>query len=698
MNRQQIVKRNDPVLTEIQPLSPLAVGNGEFAFSADFTGLQSYPECYEVPLGTQSNWGWHYTGGAGRYTEKDIVFQEFETYGRKVRYPMKPEDKEEAYHWLRQNPHRLQLGRLAVRLLSEDGREALLDEVRPVRQELNLWTGVLHSVFAYEEEEIRVETACHPRLDCLGVRVASRLLAAGRLQLYLRFPAPDMTHRSWAKSVFPEWERDDRHLTELQENGERKAVFKRTMDGQSYAVRWAWDGGRLERSGPHTFTLKPHVDNGLDVWSCTVGFAPDESHAAMKAVHWTEINRESAAYWERFWTEGAAIDFSECTDPRAAELERRVVLSQFLCAVHSGGSLPPQETGLLYNSWFGKLHLEMHWWHAAHFPLWGRKELLLRSMDWYVELLPKAKALANSQGYKGARWPKMVGFDGEQTPSPVAPGLIWQQPHPTALAELCYLADPDPALLERYKEIVFEAADFMVSYAHWEENRQAYVLGPPLIPAQENHAMQDSINPPYELEYWKTGLETAVRWAERLGITPDPAWAHTAAHMASPAVQDGVYLAHERCPDTFTGKNHDHPSMLGALGLLSGSLVDPETMRATLLKVKECWDWESAWGWDFPMCAMTAARLGERELAVDFLLMEATKNTYLPSGHNYQRPGLWAYLPGNGGLLTTIAMMAAGWGKEALEDAGEQHFQTHNPGFPQDGNWNVRWEGLKPLP
>ena len=31
-----------------------------------------------------------------------------------------------------------------------------------------------------------------------------------------------------------------------------------------------------------------------------------------------------------FWEVGGVVDFSECTDPRAKELERRTVLSQYL--------------------------------------------------------------------------------------------------------------------------------------------------------------------------------------------------------------------------------------------------------------------------------------------------------------------------------------------------------------------------------
>src|SRR5690554_6772685 len=99
MNRQHIVERHHPTITGLEPASPLSLGNSEFGFSADFTGLQTFPEHYSSPLGTQSNWGWHSTGGRDVFTDKDIIYQSFETYGRKVPYPMKPEDKAEAYHW-----------------------------------------------------------------------------------------------------------------------------------------------------------------------------------------------------------------------------------------------------------------------------------------------------------------------------------------------------------------------------------------------------------------------------------------------------------------------------------------------------------------------------------------------------------------------------------------------------------------------
>ena len=71
----------------------------------------------------------------------------------------------------------------------------------------------------------------------------------------------------------------------------------------------------------------------------------------------------------------------------------------------------------------------------------------------------------------------------------------------------------------------------------------------------------------------------------------------------------------------------------------------------------------------------------------DALFMNVQKNTYLVNGHNYQEGRLPIYLPGNGGILTAVAMMCAGWDGTT----------ENNPGFPKNGQWNVRWEGLEKM-
>jgi len=59
IDRRGLVSRHDVCLRKVDLYSPLSVGNGEFAFTVDVTGLQSLAESYEktFPLCTQSQWG-----------------------------------------------------------------------------------------------------------------------------------------------------------------------------------------------------------------------------------------------------------------------------------------------------------------------------------------------------------------------------------------------------------------------------------------------------------------------------------------------------------------------------------------------------------------------------------------------------------------------------------------------------------------
>ncbi|NLG85368.1 MAG: glycoside hydrolase family 65, partial [Firmicutes bacterium] len=683
IDRQRLVTRHNPVVRKFDPYGPLSVGNGEFTFTADITGLQTFPAAYEegIPLCTMAQWGWHTTPVNERrfsYRLEDLRMKPYRTNGRKVGYPTESKGQEEVYHWLRMNPHRFHLGRIGLDFDLADEGEAGIDDLTDLEQPLDMWRGMLTSRFRVAGKVVTTKTCCHPYQDILAFSVASELLPEKKLRIKLAFPypSPAITGADWSK--------DERHSTEIISHEPDFIDLLRMVDETRYFVRIAFSrGARLERTGKNSFVLAGAGDGELE-FICF--FTPCPPRGIPPSF------RETAAacerYWESFWNEGGVVELAESADDRAGELERRVVLSQYLTAIQCAGSLPPQETGLTCNSWYGKFHLEMHWWHAAHFPLWGRARLLEKSLWWYRSILPKAKELAASQGYRGARWPKMVACDGVNSPSPIAPLLIWQQPHPIYYAELCYRAHPDAETLEIYKDIVFATAAFMVSFVVYDRRADRYLLAPPLIPAQENHDPEITLNPAFELEYWVFGLHTANEWRKRLGLAPDPLWAEIAAKLGPLPVGDGVYLAHERCPDTFTAFNYDHPSMLGAYGVLPGRLVDPRIMANTLRRVLAAWQWERVWGWDFPMMAMTAARLGEPELAVTALLYEAPNNTYLPNGHNRQgtRPDLPVYLPGNGALLTAVGMMAAGWDGGAREA----------PGFPKDGRWKVRQEGLSP--
>ncbi|HKA00197.1 MAG TPA: hypothetical protein VKE70_26985 [Candidatus Solibacter sp.] len=560
LDRRAIVRRHNPTLRAFDPRSPLSVGNGELCFTADCTGLQTFPHLYEkdLTLSTMSQRGWQTSPNR---PPGELRFTEYDTYGRMVGYPTSSTGQAVLFNWLRENPHRANLGHIGFAIERPE-------DVQVIQQTLDLWTGILHSEFKWQGKHVTVAMCCHPTQNAIAYRV---------------------------------------------------------------------QGAEI-----------PVVKSG------DIAVLPFDA-----------TSKASIEHWQRFWSTGAAIDLSA-----SPELERRVVRSQYLTAIQCAGSLPPQETGLTCHSWFGKFHLEMHFWHAAHFAHWRRPELLARSLDYYIDILPSAREKARSQGYIGARWPKMTDPSGTDSPSNIGPLLIWQQPHPIVLCELAGRSD-------KYRAVVFESADFMADFAHYDAKRDRYVLGPPVIPAQENHPPRETWNPTFELEQWDYALEIAQQWRLRAGMERNAKWDDVRNKLSALPVGDGVYLAHENCPQTFTERNRDHPSMLGALGVLPGRKVDRETMRRTLKRVFAEWKWEDTWGWDFPMVAMTAASLGERKLAIDVLMMKTPKNTWLPNGHNYQRPNLPCYLPGNGGLLLAIAHM------------------VRAKSFPKE--WRVRAEGFAAL-
>jgi len=683
IDRHALVTRHNITLSKPDPLTPLSVGNGEFAFTADITGLQTFPQYHAngMPLGTQSQWGWHSMPNPKGYTLTDVL-ESYEVWGRSVPYASDgnyPKGYSPSAAWLRSNPHRLHLGQIGLQIIKGDGSKVSIDDLTNTIQTLNLWTGMLSSRFEIDGQPVSVRTVCHPSRDILAVRVESLLLEKGRLSVSLSFPYGSTNWRSSA-----DWSSPNHHTTQSQiDNG--KAKFLRILDSTRYYVRlFSPTKGQIKAVSQHKYEISQPNGDALEVV-----FAFSSKKIIEAVPDFDTVKARAENHWQKFWNSGSAIDFSQCTDPRASELERRIVLSQYLTAIHCASSYPPQETGLVFNSWHGKFHLEMHWWHGVHFALWNRLELLEKSLPWYQSILPMAKATAKMQGYKGARWPKMTSPEGRESPSSVGVFLIWQQPHPIYYSELFYRAHRDCDTLERYRQIVFETAEFMASYSAWDKTNQRYVLGPALIPAQESYGRdrRRNLNPTFELAYWYWGLETAQKWRQRLGMKRNPKWDDVKSKLSRPNIRDGVYTGIETEPFTIY---RDHPSMVAAYGLLPRTpLIEPEVMKRTYDHILESWDWQRTWGWDYPMLAMTAARIGEPNKAVDALFIESPKNRYLANGHNYQSSRLPLYLPGNGGLLTAVSMMAAGW--DGCPDRPA-------PGFPDNGKWKIRWEGLKPMP
>ena len=679
IDREKLVTRHNIHHAETTPFSPLSVGNGHFAFTADITGLQSFPEHYEsgIPLGTQSDWGWHHALNPRGFKISD-AYKPYQVGDRQVNYAFRHSAssdtfKAKASEWLRQSPHRIHLGMIGLEMIKKDGSKVDLQDLQNPQQDLNLWKGVLSSTFEIEGQAVKVETLGNPNLDGISVKITSAFLREGRLKIKIRLPLGVPQYLSYR------FDQPELHKSALLKQTDHRALISHQQDLDRYFIAVQHSDGQIQAGEAHTWFLMP--SGNKDHLEFSLVFSQQEFKLSRLPTY-DSIRVANAKAWKSFWKSGGAVDFSQCTDSRAKELERRVVLSQYLTRINCAGNLPPQETGLTYNSWYGKFHLEMHWWHGVHFPMWQRAEYLKPQMTYYTRIVDKARATAQMQGYAGVRWPNMTDPQGEESPSTIGPFLIWQQPHFIYLAELLYRDKPNQKTLAQYRDLVFATADFMASYARWDEKRQQYVLGPALIPAQENFNPETTLNPPFELSYWRWALRTAQEWRKRAGLSPEPQWQKVIDGLAPLATRDGLYLFAESAPNSYIDSAylHDHPMIAGCLGMLPPSPeVNAQVLENSLNALWDKWKWESTWGWDYPMLAMSAAYLNKPDWAVDYLSMKTIKNTYLTNGHNYQRSDLSIYLPGNGGLLAAVALLC-------VKDA-----------WPKDGKWDVKWEKLSSL-
>ena len=687
INREAVLFRNNPIITKADNLASLTVGNGHFAATVDVTGLQSYTTDYEqgIPLTTMSDWGWHSFPNTEKLTPADTEKSYDLGHGHQevyaVEYKQNGRNKQ-ATEYFRVNPHRLNLGAIGLQLTDNQSNPIALNQLTDIHQELHLWDAQIGSHFLADGKPVDVITFCRPDRDQLVARIKSPLLKNQQAKVAIRLPYPTGKHADHAA----DWSKTDRHTSSIVKQDAQSALIQHQLDSTTYYIYVRWNGiADLQPMGNHQYALST-TDDVLE-FSAEYSLNPIDRPTSETFADHMKRNQK---FWHRHWSAGAFADFGQCTDPRAKELERRVVLSQYLTYINCAGNMPPQETGLTYNSWFGRPHLEMTWWHAVDFCLWNQPDVVARMLQWYDNVAaPVARNIAKRQGFKGLRWMKMTDPWAGEAPSNVGSFLLWQQPHYIYLAEEMYRADPSDQTLKAYAEHVEQTAEFMADFAKSCDRGGQYIPLTGATAMQECMRKDFSYNHPFELSYWRYGLTVAQKWRERMGKSRNADWDNIIKRLAPLPEKNGIYQAGLPSKEEPRFDEHcysDHPAVLGAFGLIPTQGIDSIKMTHTLDAVMHNWHWETTWGWDYGMIAMTAARLGEPETALQALLIDTQKNTYLPNGHNFQTPDrLRLYLPGNGSLLTAIAMMCCGW------DGCQQPL---NPGFPKNGKWNVRWEGF----
>lgn len=665
INRQQLVSRHN--IFSCDPKKVFPVGNGEFCFSCDVTGLQTFRG------NTMSHWAWHSAPvpegvtkemfpATGCYQTSRLTGDGRDTV---------PEEFKQAGKYMFENPHPVNLGRIRFCLkdpLSNAVYRISSNQITCMERCYDLWNGVVTTKFLLNGMVVETRVCVHPNKDMVAAHVHSDLLTRGVLAVIFDFPYPTSNSCEWAG----DFTRDSAHSTQANIS-EDHCYIRRYADDTEYFCTLGWSSGTLASLGPHGFILIPSRQDTIE-FSCVFSLPTKQSSpVTYKRESFDAIQEKCRIRRNRFWQTGGAIDLSGSSDERWFELERRIVLSQALLVVQSAGSLPCAEAGLMnIDAWNGQFHMEMMWWHIAHYALWNRMEFADRQLQCYHTFLPVAKKLSAQLGYKGAKWGKMVGPEGRTAPWEGNLALLWKQPHPIFFAELEYNVRPYKETLEKWAEIIQETATHMADYPILGEDG-FYHLDPVMPPCELGYT-RDTI---FDLAYWKWALDTAQVWRERLGQERILEWDKVSCNLAPLPKLDGVYIRSPEWGKTYRTQNYEHPDMVGVYGMLPPiETVNPRTAHDTLCKVWQTWQKDRIWGWDFPWIAMCATRTGEPEIAVEAML-SGDIDIIGASGM-----GSYPYLPANGGILFAAAMMA-------VDRDGQSA-----PGFPKDGKWTVHAENI----
>ncbi|KAH8158231.1 hypothetical protein CIB48_g10015 [Xylaria polymorpha] len=630
--RQAIVSRYNIVRTALidNNTTPLQVGNGNFAYNVDNTGMQSF-----LPFNTLSSWAWHNDSLPDKEDVNDYHGVVTLTHGKNVSYDLPDPNLPGASQWLIGNPNRINLGRIGLKYR---GATLSAAQISDPAQELDVWNGVITSNFKVDGESVKVTTQGDFESDSVAFRIESELVVSGALEVELDFPyPPDSQHDLQIRGV-------RRYFVNLRWPSGAQLTLSRNEAADSAATT------------AHRYTLSKANDSVNGAIEFSANFSPETQRADLPAAIW----RRNSKDWNKYWSRGGFIDVTSSPSPAADELQRRIILSQYHVRVNSAASgQSPQESGLMNNGWYGKFHMEQVIWHNAHWCIWGREDHFDDIFpELYETFLPSSIARAKAMGWEGARWPKMTDINtGRSSPGGINAFLMWQQPHPMFLAELRYQISPTKDTLQRWDHVLTATADYMASYAWFNETSGRYDLGPPAYGVTENTPPTETLNLAYEIAYWRYGLDVARRWTQRLGQPVPTKWTTVAAKLASPPQTDGLYTVYEGLNDSWwqdPSLTRDPRSVIMLQGFLPDTpAVDSAVGLRTADKVAELWTDDKIFGWGRPVLALNSARVGNPERAVRYLT--AYDYWVFDDAGFAQRGGNGGtpppFLPGNAGFL-----------------------------------------------
>lgn len=589
MKKSDIIKYNLK-FNHIDSKNPVTIGNGDFAITLDQTGTQSLYEIYkDIPLSTMSNKNWFYKD------KKDIK----PSYVDGKAYMLFNLDNDPNYQTNRQYPFKYSFMQI---LLYDNDKLIDINNIKDVKQELDLYKGIVTSSFNYKEKINKTTSFIYQDHDEFNFKLQS-----DNLNLALKFNYPSYTKNGYRLDILPNVLVKEDRITLLYDD--KNSLSFKLKSSSNYQI----------------------VENTLIFDDNNVSFS-----LALDEI-------KEGKLLDEFWKcdNGIIIDNEE--------LVKKMVLSKYLLHVNSTGIYPPQESGLTYNCWNSKFHLEMHLIHSLWNIYNNHVGDLVKSFDYYLSIMPSSLKRASLNGYKGLRFPKMTGPDGEDSPSNIGPLLIWQAPHILFMLQEIYYLYNKENIIKKYEPLISGTIDFMISFLTLKDSK--YQMLDPLLEACESIPLDRCQNPSFELEYWRYTLERQPKIDTVLYGHQRYDYLDITSKIITPKEDDGIYLKTYGVIDKYD-LYKDHPTEGFLMSFFKSKIVDKEKMVKTIDYILKNMDLSSYWGWDFPFLGLSLLNCGEIEKSIEVTQLNAINNQYLYNGYNTSpRDDLKAYLPGNGAFL-----------------------------------------------
>ena len=685
IDRTALVARHDPALSRSPAARPARGGQRRVRRLGRRYRPADLPRRVQLPpraaratlLGTQAQWAWHTSPAPeGQRRPSRAPSTTASATGSSPTSISRAAPGGEATDptdaWRRENPHRLHLGLMGLRL---DGAAPAIGDLEELDQHLDMAAGVITSRFTWRGTRFAVTTCVHPDRETpspCASRASGLGPARAGLSLHLPYGSGD-----WSDPA--DFGRDDAHTTELVDGTAGQRV-RRRLDADGYDI--VVHGAALQRDAPHRLHVDAEHDSALEL---VLEFVrADEPVAAGLGVDalLNAARRPLASVLDR------GRRRRDRGRPRGLRGRRGASSSAARCSRSSSrrsiARAPPRRPRRAWSRTPGAASSTSRCTGGTRRTSRSGAAAAARAQPRLVRAHPasgagdrphaglRGRALAEAGGAGGGR-------DAEQ-----------HRPVPALAATASRSTSPSSSAAPTRRRSTATRSSSTSRPRSWRPSPSS-ARAPSTSTARSSPRRsrtadaRDQQRPRVRARLLAVGAADRGALARAAGVEAPGAWRGSPRAWRYRPWRTGATWASASSRRSSATTTRATSPRSGSSPTRASSTAASWARRSTTCSAD--WHWPSTWGWDYPVMAMTATRLGRPGMAVASLLLGCAEEPLPPNGHNAQT-ALPAALPAG-------QRRAARRGRPHGGGLGDS-VATTPPGFP--AQWGARAEGVLPMP